>query len=140
MFKLCSITFHANHANQMESPTDITLLSFASPTQKRRLRLLMHLFKPCTDPGEAWPPQHIIRFVSPNSTKLCSINGKYASHKYRIICNEQEHKTLTLHKIGSRLQSPHNLSSLGAVHTAVLGFPHIGHTVLICETFICKYT
>lgn len=41
---------------------------------------------------------------------------------------------LTLHEVGFRLQSPHDLSSLAAIHSTILGVPHVGHARLICET------
>lgn len=39
--------------------------------------------------------------------------------------------SLRLHEVGSRLQSPHDLSLLGAVHAAILRVPHVGHARLI---------
>lgn len=49
--------------------------------------------------------------------------------RFSDLCSGQ----LTLHEVGSRLQPPHDLAPLGAVHAAVLRVPDVGNARLVCE-------
>lgn len=54
--------------------------------------------------------------------------------RFSDLCSGQ----LTLHEVGSRLQPPHDLAPLGAVHAAVLRVPDVGNARLVCENTLFR--